>query len=83
MLNHIAGYPFVLRNLSTADDTQLLQTLLGQLRRGTTTHFHCHNAGTVARFLLALLAVTGAELGANARLFWQDHMDDSQELYME
>ena len=58
LLNHIAGYPFVLRNLSTADDTQLLQTLLGQLRRGTTTHFHCHNAGTVARFLLALLAVT-------------------------
>ena len=58
VLNHIAGYPFVLRNLSTADDTQLLQTLLGQLRRGTTTHFHCHNAGTVARFLLALLAVT-------------------------
>ena len=32
---------------------------------------------------LALLAVTGAELGANARLFWQDHMDDSQALYME
>ena len=58
VLNHISGYPFVLRNLSTADDTQLLQTLLGQLRRGTTTHFHCHNAGTVARFLLALLAVT-------------------------
>lgn len=58
VLNHVAGYPFVLRNLSTADDTQLLQTLLGQLRRGTTTHFHCHNAGTVARFLLALLAVT-------------------------
>ena len=27
--------------------------------------------------------VTGAELGANARLFWQDHMDDSQALYME
>jgi hypothetical protein len=25
---------------------------------------------------LALLGVTGAELGANARLFWQDHMDD-------
>ena len=32
---------------------------------------------------LLLLAVTGAELWANARLFWQDHMDDSQTLYME
>ena len=64
VLNHIAGYPFVLRNLSTADDTQLLQTLLGQLRRGTTTHFHCHNAGTVARFLLALLAVTPGQWAA-------------------
>ncbi len=58
VLNHLAGYPFVLRNLSTADDTQLLQALLSQLRRGSTTHFHCNNAGTVARFLLALLAVT-------------------------
>ena len=37
VLNHIAGYPFVLRNLSTADDTQLLQALLSQLRRGTST----------------------------------------------
>ncbi len=70
VLNHIAGYPFVLRNLSTADDTQLLQTLLGQLRRGTSTHFHCHNAGTVARFLLALLAVTPGHwsLGGDTRL---------------
>lgn len=58
VLNHLAGDPFVLRNLSTADDTQLLQALLAQLRRGATTHFHCNNAGTVARFLLALLAVT-------------------------
>lgn len=32
---------------------------------------------------LLLLAVTGTELGANARLFWQDHMDDSQTLYLE
>ena len=70
VLNHIAGYPFVLRNLSTADDTQLLQALLSQLRRGTSTHFHCHNAGTVARFLLALLAVTPGRwtLGGDERL---------------
>lgn len=70
IINHIAGNPFVLRNLSPADDTQLLQTLLGQLNRGTSTHFHCHNAGTVARFLLALLAVTPGRwtLGGDERL---------------
>ena len=70
VLNHIAGNPFVLRNLSTSDDTRLLQSLLAQLRRGSTTHFHCHNAGTVARFLLALLAVTPGRwtLGGDPRL---------------
>lgn len=70
IINHIAGYPFVLRNISPADDTQLLQTLLSQLHRGTSTHFHCHNAGTVARFLLALLAVTPGHwtLGGDPRL---------------
>ena len=61
VLNHIAGAPFMLRNLSPADDTQLLQALLSQLRHGTSNHFYCHNAGTVARFLLALLAVTPGE----------------------
>ena len=65
ILNHIAGYPFALRNLSTADDTVLLQTLLSQLRRGTTNHFYCHNAGTVARFLLTLLAVTPGQWTLN------------------
>lgn len=65
ILDHIAGYPFALRNLSTADDTVLLQTLLSQLRRGTTNHFYCHNAGTVARFLLALLAVTPGQWTLN------------------
>lgn len=36
-------------------------------------------------FLAGMLAVviTGAELWANAYLFWQDHKDDSQGLYME
>lgn len=36
-------------------------------------------------FLAGMLAVviTGAELWTNALLFWQDHTDDSQPLYME
>ena len=58
VLNYLTGSPFVLRNLSTADDTLLLQALLNQLRHGTSNHFYCHNAGSVARFLLAVLAIT-------------------------
>ena len=61
VLNHLLGRPFTLRNLSDSDDTALLQTLLGQLRRGSTHEFFCGNAGTVARFLLALLAITPGE----------------------
>ena len=61
VMNYVAGGQFLLRKLSDADDTQLLQLLLNQLRRGSTNHFYCHNAGTVARFLLALLAVTPGE----------------------
>lgn len=55
------GNPCVLRNLSSSDDTALLQTLLGQLKRGTTTSFMCGNAGAVARFMMAVLALTPGE----------------------
>ena len=52
------GLPFMIRNMSDSDDTQLMAELLTQLRHGTTNLFYCRNAGTVARFMLALLAVT-------------------------
>lgn len=58
VLNHLMGDAFLLRRLSTADDTHLLTLLLRQLRRGSSTHFSCQNAGTVARFMLAILAIT-------------------------
>lgn len=61
VLNYVAGSPFILRNLSTADDTQRLQALLTQLKNGRSSHFYCHNAGTVARFMMALLALTPGE----------------------
>ena len=48
----------MLKHLSDADDTQLMAALLTQLRHGSSNLFYCHNAGTVARFMLALLAVT-------------------------
>lgn len=70
MVNHISQQSFVLKNLSTADDTQLLQALLSQLRRGNSTHFYCYNAGAPARFMTALLAFTPGEwtLGGDDRL---------------
>ncbi len=58
VLNHVAGSSFILRKLSEADDTQLLQALLTQLKNGRSNHYYCHNAGTVARFMMALLALT-------------------------
>lgn len=58
MVNHVTDQAFVLHNLSAADDTQLLQALLAQLRRGSSTMFYCRNAGSAARFMMALLAVT-------------------------
>lgn len=61
VLNHAVGSPFVLRKLSEADDTQLLQTLLAQLKNGNSNYYYCHNAGTVARFMMALLAFTPGE----------------------
>lgn len=57
-LNHILDNHFVLHNLSEADDTQLMQTLLLQLRRRRSNLYYCKNAGTVARFMVALLAFT-------------------------
>ena len=56
--NSEKGLPFMLKNLSDADDTQLMAALLAQLRHGSSNLFYCHNAGTVARFMLALLAIT-------------------------
>lgn len=61
VLNYLMGNAYVLRNLSPSDDTALLQTLLGQLKRGTTTSFMCGNAGAVARFMMAVLALTPGE----------------------
>lgn len=61
VLNYVADSPFILRNLSDADDTLLLQELLTQLKNGSSEQFHCHNAGTVARFMMALLAFTPGE----------------------
>lgn len=48
-------------NLSTAEDTLLLQRLIGDLNQGNTNRFYCDNAGTVSRFIIGLLSITKGE----------------------
>lgn len=47
-----------IKNLSSADDTQLFKRLLRQAKLGRRHTYDCRDAGTAARFLTALLAVT-------------------------
>lgn len=61
VLNYICGDVFRLDNLSDADDTQLLRLLLSQLRTHPRRQYYCANAGSVARFMMALLSVTSGE----------------------
>lgn len=61
MIEALSGSPMPLRNLSEADDTVLLKRLLNEISRkraGTKIpELDCGNAGTVLRFLTALLAM--------------------------
>ena len=56
--NHLAGGTMHLTRLSDSDDTRLLRQLLAQANRGGDNLYFCQNAGTVARFLMAVLAIT-------------------------
>lgn len=58
MINHILGSHFRISKLSTSGDTRLLRRLLTQLSEGTSNIYFCDNAGSVARFLMPLLAIT-------------------------
>ncbi|MBR1517488.1 MAG: 3-phosphoshikimate 1-carboxyvinyltransferase [Bacteroidales bacterium] len=71
VVNHLMGGRFVLKNQSISDDSALLRRLLQQLKNGTGSVFYCENAGTVARFLLALLCTQQGDyvLTGDERLF--------------
>lgn len=56
IVNYLCGESFDIENLSQADDTMLLKRMLEQLKERKDNTFHCKNAGTVARFITALLA---------------------------
>lgn len=59
MINHLTGGHFRINKLSTSGDTRLLRQLLLQLEEGGGSGvYYCNNAGSVARFLMPLLAIT-------------------------
>ena len=58
MINHLTGCHFRINKPSTSADTLLLRRLLAQLEGRTSSVFYCDNAGSVARFLMPLLAIT-------------------------
>lgn len=70
MINHLTGSRFRIAKPSTSGDTRLLRQLLTQLDEGTSDIFYCNNAGSVARFLMPLLAITPGHriLTGDARL---------------
>lgn len=58
IINHLTGGHFRINKLSTSGDTRLLRRLLNQLEEGSSNVYYCNNAGSVARFLMPLLAMT-------------------------
>lgn len=58
ILNHLAGGKIHIARLSDSDDTRLLRQLLAQLQKKNNNLYYCNNAGSVARFLMAVLAIT-------------------------
>ncbi len=56
MINHLMGSHFRIGKLSTSNDTKLLRQLLSQLESHSSNVFYCDNAGSVARFMMPLLA---------------------------
>jgi 3-phosphoshikimate 1-carboxyvinyltransferase len=62
IINHLCGKRIKINNLSNADDTALMVHLLTKIEecKGSIEPvlIDCYNAGTVARFLTALLAIT-------------------------
>lgn len=58
MINHLTGSHFRIGKLSTSDDTKLLRQLLTQLETHSSDVYYCNNAGSVARFMMPLLAIT-------------------------
>ena len=61
ILKEISGLALSFENLSTAEDTELLQKALKQIENKKTASINVHHAGTDMRFLTAFLAVQEGE----------------------
>lgn len=78
MINHVTGSHFRIGKLSTSGDTRLLRRLLSQVEACAVAKdddrdsdlYYCDNAGSVARFIMPLLAITPGHhvLTGDARL---------------
>lgn len=66
IMHHLSQNKIALNHLSQSEDTTLLQNILQNLKKETTTPFHTHNAGTTTRFLIALLSIIEGEWKINA-----------------
>lgn len=58
IIRHLSEVKARITNLSKADDTVMLQSFLQKIQHSQKATFHCHNAGTTTRFLIALLSIT-------------------------
>ncbi len=60
VMNALASNAITINNLSQANDTRLLHSILGELSFNTDSvvEIDCHDAGTVMRFLTAFFATT-------------------------
>jgi 3-phosphoshikimate 1-carboxyvinyltransferase len=74
VMQHIAGKKFHLKNISASDDTVLMRELLQEVRDNESSEreieLYVNNAGTVMRFLTALLSFTDGDwlLTGNERM---------------
>lgn len=57
IIKYLSQSKIKINNLSLADDTSLMKELLFQIEENPNDILFCHNAGTVTRFLISLLAL--------------------------
>ncbi|MBO7490278.1 MAG: 3-phosphoshikimate 1-carboxyvinyltransferase [Bacteroidales bacterium] len=58
VLDYMSRTGIKIKNISSSNDTQQLGRLLHQLKGGRRHNFDCRDAASVARFMMALLAIT-------------------------
>lgn len=65
IMRFLSNSDWEIENLSTADDTVLLDEILQEIQTGEIKEFNVKNAGTAMRFLTAALAVTSGRYTLN------------------